>query len=107
MEAAAHGDDLAEQPHELLHDAGLEAGVPEGGGYDHQGEAARHRDEAAEKGRRAASEMAAAWTWDHAARRIAVFVAPGLRLFTLTLQVFSSSSASTCINPSVANLEAA
>jgi hypothetical protein len=30
-----------------------------------------HRDEAAAKGRRAASEMAAAWTWDHAARRIA------------------------------------
>ncbi|HQQ77425.1 MAG TPA: glycosyltransferase [Thermoanaerobaculia bacterium] len=30
-----------------------------------------HRDEAAAKGRRAAAEMAAAWTWDHAARRIA------------------------------------
>jgi GT2 family glycosyltransferase len=32
---------------------------------------AEHRDEAAEKGRRAAAEMAAKWTWDHAARRIA------------------------------------
>jgi GT2 family glycosyltransferase len=30
-----------------------------------------HREEAAEKGRRAASEMAATRTWDHAARRIA------------------------------------
>jgi glycosyltransferase involved in cell wall biosynthesis len=30
-----------------------------------------HRDEAAAKVRRAATEMAAAWTWDHAARRIA------------------------------------
>ncbi|MEO8056196.1 MAG: glycosyltransferase [Acidobacteriota bacterium] len=30
-----------------------------------------HRDEAAAKGRRAAVEMAAMWTWDHAARRIA------------------------------------
>jgi GT2 family glycosyltransferase len=30
-----------------------------------------HRDEAAEKGRRAAAEMAAKWTWAHAAQRIA------------------------------------
>jgi glycosyltransferase involved in cell wall biosynthesis len=30
-----------------------------------------HRDEAAGKGRRAATEMAAKWTWGHAARRIA------------------------------------
>ena len=30
-----------------------------------------HREEAAEKGRRAAAEMAARWTWTHAARRIA------------------------------------
>jgi len=30
-----------------------------------------HREEAAEKGRRAAAEMAAKWTWNHAARRIA------------------------------------
>lgn len=30
-----------------------------------------HREEAEAKGRRAAAEMAAAWTWDHAARRIA------------------------------------
>jgi GT2 family glycosyltransferase len=30
-----------------------------------------HRDEAAEKGRRAAAEMAANWTWNHAAKRIA------------------------------------
>ena len=30
-----------------------------------------NREEAAAKGRRAASEMAAAWTWNHAARRIA------------------------------------
>jgi GT2 family glycosyltransferase len=32
---------------------------------------AEHRDEAAGKGRRAAAEMSAKWTWDHAARRIA------------------------------------
>ncbi|MEO8054189.1 MAG: glycosyltransferase [Acidobacteriota bacterium] len=31
---------------------------------------AEHPDEAAAKGRRAAAEMAAKWTWDHAARRI-------------------------------------
>jgi len=30
-----------------------------------------HQEEAAEKGRRAAAEMAARWTWDRAARRIA------------------------------------
>jgi GT2 family glycosyltransferase len=30
-----------------------------------------HREEAAAKGARAAAEMAARWTWDHAARRIA------------------------------------
>ncbi len=30
-----------------------------------------HRDEAAAKGGRAAIEMAARWTWDHTARRIA------------------------------------
>lgn len=30
-----------------------------------------HRGEAAEKGRRAAAEMAAKWTWEHAAKRIA------------------------------------
>jgi GT2 family glycosyltransferase len=32
---------------------------------------AEHREEAVEKGRRAAAEMAAKWTWGHAARRIA------------------------------------
>jgi len=32
---------------------------------------AEHREEAAEMGRRAAAEMAARWTWPHAARRIA------------------------------------
>ena len=43
----------------------------------------------------------------YAVRRMAVLVAPGLRLFTRTREVFSSSLASTCIKPSVANLDTA